>query len=156
MNLSEKGTPVLEVYDRDTLLARIPFIQKGKNYRLGRDPSNDLVISHEQVSRFHLSIYRGWDDVLTIRDTGSRNGVILNGKRVSGPFEVRSDDDIRIGQLKCLIKGIKTNPIHCLQENALHSSEKSDRIPYCKNPIILLIISGLFLVSTIVLIVSLI
>jgi transcriptional regulator with PAS, ATPase and Fis domain len=62
---------------------------------IGREPPAEIVLPVNAVSRVHaeLSSERG---TLSIRDLGSRNGVIVNGRRVDeSPIE--PFDEIRIG-----------------------------------------------------------
>src|SRR5882724_10699969 len=45
---------------------------------IGRDPTNQIPLPHSSVSREHAQIICG-PDGLTVRDLGSRNGVLVNG-----------------------------------------------------------------------------
>src|SRR5881296_343891 len=45
---------------------------------IGRDPTNQIPLPHSSVSREHAEIVCG-PDGLTVRDLGSRNGVLVNG-----------------------------------------------------------------------------
>ncbi|MCS7030303.1 MAG: FHA domain-containing protein [Gloeomargarita sp. SKYG116] len=63
---------------------------------IGRDPSNDLVIQHPTVSRFHARVERQ-DGSFVITDLGSTNGTYVNGKPITHPFVLRTGDTIRIG-----------------------------------------------------------
>jgi pSer/pThr/pTyr-binding forkhead associated (FHA) protein len=65
---------------------------------IGRDPTNDLVLTSNTVSREHASItFRGgrW----YLEDRGSYNGTILNGTRLqpSAAFPLRHADRIELG-----------------------------------------------------------
>src|SRR5262245_6476074 len=64
---------------------------------LGRDPSCDLVLNDAKCSRRHAVIEAG-PQGLSIRDSGSANGVYVNGKRVerSGLAE---GDEVRLGEV---------------------------------------------------------
>ena len=64
--------------------------------RIGRNRDNDIVVSNDRVSRYHAEIVREGDN-LSIVDLGSRNGVRLNGWRISTPAELKPGDIIRIG-----------------------------------------------------------
>src|SRR5262245_11195799 len=64
---------------------------------LGRDPGCDLVISDPKCSRRHAVIEAVGQD-LTIRDTGSANGVFVNGKRVERS-SLEPDDFVRVGEV---------------------------------------------------------
>lgn len=66
--------------------------------RIGRDPGNGLRLSHESVSRLHAELTfqkRGW----MLRDLGSTNGTIVNGRRVTGVVPVRDGDMVGFGQM---------------------------------------------------------
>jgi DNA-binding NtrC family response regulator len=55
------------------------------HFRLGSHPSNDLVLEHDGVSRFHLAIEAG-PRGFRIRDLGSTNGTFVDGLRVLDAF----------------------------------------------------------------------
>lgn len=65
--------------------------------RIGRAPSNDLVIDDDSVSGHHAHVWvegpRAW-----LQDLASRNGTWLNDERVRGPSPITSGDRIRIGE----------------------------------------------------------
>jgi pSer/pThr/pTyr-binding forkhead associated (FHA) protein len=66
--------------------------------RIGRDPSNDLVLESQAVSREHAGVtFR--DARWFIEDRGSFNGTFLNGTRVQPgtPVPLRHADRIAIG-----------------------------------------------------------
>ncbi len=69
----------------------------GERTRIGRNRDNDIVIDSDRASRYHAEIVRSGDRV-TILDHASRNGVWLNGWRVSSSAEMRIGDSIRIGK----------------------------------------------------------
>jgi len=72
---------------------RIPLIHFPVT--IGRDPSNDIALSDEEVSRFHVRIkQRG--RLTVIEDLDSRNGTYLNGDRVLNSI-IKSADKILIG-----------------------------------------------------------
>ena len=51
-------------------------------FRIGRGPGNDLVYPNLTLSREHAEIVSGSRGALSIRDRGSRNGLIVDGNRV--------------------------------------------------------------------------
>jgi pSer/pThr/pTyr-binding forkhead associated (FHA) protein len=65
---------------------------------IGRRKDCDLCIPLEDVSRRHCQFDRN-DEVLQIRDLGSRNGTFLNGEQVNGETTVKPGDYIQIGPL---------------------------------------------------------
>ncbi|MEP7271510.1 MAG: FHA domain-containing protein [Acidobacteriota bacterium] len=65
--------------------------------RIGRNRDNDVVLNSDRASRYHAEILRTEERII-ILDHGSRNGVWLNGWRISGSAEVKPGDLIRIGK----------------------------------------------------------
>jgi two-component system, NtrC family, response regulator HydG len=63
---------------------------------IGRDPTNQLCISDKSLSRRHCLI-AGCGEQFTIRDSGSRNGTLLNGMPVQEQT-LRHGDQIAIGE----------------------------------------------------------
>ena len=66
--------------------------------RIGRQPGNDIVLSHSLVSRGHALIETtGTDCHLT--DLGSSNGTTVNGAKLApnAPIEIKNGDAVRIG-----------------------------------------------------------
>jgi pSer/pThr/pTyr-binding forkhead associated (FHA) protein len=64
---------------------------------LGRDPSCDLVLSDGKCSRRHAVIEAG-PDGLAVRDSGSANGIYVNGKRVDRA-PLAPGDEVRLGEV---------------------------------------------------------
>jgi predicted component of type VI protein secretion system len=69
---------------------------------LGRDPSNDIVISDPQISRQHARLRRQ-GNVMMIEDAGSTNGTFVNGMRLIGPHTLVDGDVISLGDAATLI-----------------------------------------------------
>ena len=61
---------------------------EGQELVLGREPSCDIHIDDSKVSRNHATI-RMHNSSVWIKDSGSRNGVFIDGKRVVRPMELR-------------------------------------------------------------------
>jgi hypothetical protein len=64
---------------------------------LGRDPSCDLVLNDPRCSRRHAVIEAG-PQGLSIRDTGSANGVAVNGEKVERAG-LKPGDEVRLGEI---------------------------------------------------------
>jgi pSer/pThr/pTyr-binding forkhead associated (FHA) protein len=69
-----------------------------KAVTVGRDPANDIVVPHDtNVSRSHAEVqFR--DGRWLLVDLGSRNGTIVNGRRIR-QHPLREGDRIQIGQI---------------------------------------------------------
>ena len=72
-----------------------PLKSQGR-FLIGRDESCDIVISHPMVSRFHCGIEKE-KDTFYIFDTGSKNGVLLNGTPLTRREPLQEMDKISIG-----------------------------------------------------------
>lgn len=73
----------------------------GRVVSIGRDPSNDLVLSDAMVSRRHAILERRGDQYV-LRDNSSSNGTMVNGDRVLTEQLLRDGDLIAIGSARLL------------------------------------------------------
>lgn len=64
---------------------------------IGRTEHNDVALPNPRVSRRHAVIQNQSGNELWVVDLGSRNGVFVNGKRISQPSLLRDRDLISIG-----------------------------------------------------------
>ena len=94
------------VLPREPAQPRVPALElDGVHHRidatdvvLGRSPERaDLVVPDTSVSREHARLVRVGATV-TLIDLGSRNGVLVNGRRVDGSTTLREGDRITVGQ----------------------------------------------------------
>jgi ABC-type multidrug transport system ATPase subunit len=83
LNLEADGAPARAV------------LRPGEVLLVGRDPSCQLVVGDQSVSRRHAEISQR-DGAWVIRDLGSRNGIHLDGRRAD-TIEVTNGTEIRIG-----------------------------------------------------------
>jgi len=65
-------------------------------FRLGRDPECEVQLFSSQASRFHAEA-TPYDGVWWIRDLGSTNGLLLNGKPVE-QTQLRDGDRLQLGR----------------------------------------------------------
>lgn len=63
---------------------------------IGRSEQCDLRLDDPDVSRQHATVQEE-NGRFTIADAGSRNGVLLNGKRIDAETEIQEGDDIVLG-----------------------------------------------------------
>jgi hypothetical protein len=70
---------------------------------IGRDPSCDIQIYDRQVSRHHAKISIGKKGEIAIIDLESKNGVFLNGERITGTVGLQDGDAIKIALIQELI-----------------------------------------------------
>ena len=72
----------------------VPLLE-GENV-IGRDPDAALWIDHASVSRRHARIVISHGKV-KLEDLGSKNGTLLNGKRIARSRPLSDGDEIQIG-----------------------------------------------------------
>jgi hypothetical protein len=72
-------------------------LQIGVN-TLGRSSDNDIVLDDAYSSRRHCAIVIHSTDTAELHDTASKNGTLLNGKRITSPVLLKSGDEIRISE----------------------------------------------------------
>ncbi len=63
---------------------------------VGRLPDNDVVIRDECVSRRHCAVLVHSDLRCELHDVASKNGTLLNGKKIPGPSRLQSGDQITL------------------------------------------------------------
>lgn len=66
---------------------------------LGRSPDVDIPIDNKNISRQHAKLKQDIDGVW-IEDLKSKNGVFVNGKRITEPVLLTDSDEISLGDLK--------------------------------------------------------
>jgi Nif-specific regulatory protein len=67
------------------------------------DPSTNLCLSHNSVSRRHAEIVKKTEGY-TIIDHDSKNGTYINGKRITAPTVISSGDTLMIGRVDFLVE----------------------------------------------------
>lgn len=63
---------------------------------VGRLPDNDVVVRDECVSRRHCAVVIHHDLRCELHDVASKNGTLLNGKKIPGPTKIQSGDQITL------------------------------------------------------------
>lgn len=75
---------------------------------VGRDASCTVAIPDSGISRQHARVLLHIGDVW-VQDAGSRNGVFVNGKRVTRPKSVGPGDEITVGAHAFTIEVVGTD-----------------------------------------------
>ena len=69
---------------------------------IGRNPDCDVVIDSREISRRHAEILRIPSDQWMIKDLGSSNGTLVNGKRIESCI-ITAEDVVEIGPVALLL-----------------------------------------------------
>lgn len=67
-----------------------------QEYTIGRDTGCRIVVRRSDVSRTHARIYRDGGRYILV-DLDSSNGTYVNGRRISAPQPLQSEDRISVG-----------------------------------------------------------
>ncbi|MCA9047813.1 MAG: FHA domain-containing protein, partial [Planctomycetaceae bacterium] len=73
---------------------------------VGRHPQNELCVTHPTVSGKHAQLFCVQDD-LFLKDVGSTNGTLLNGRRLSGMEMLQDGDIIHFGQVRFCVERVR-------------------------------------------------
>jgi pSer/pThr/pTyr-binding forkhead associated (FHA) protein len=74
---------------------RVYPLQLGVN-SIGRLPDNSVVIRDECVSRRHCAIVIHRNGMCELHDVASKNGTVVNGKKIHGPTRLHPGDKISL------------------------------------------------------------
>lgn len=77
-------------------LALREAVPVGDELTLGRDEENAVVIGDRYTSGRHARVFRR-EDAFWVEDLGSKNGTLLNGRRIGGPRRLVAGDRITVG-----------------------------------------------------------
>ncbi len=96
--------------DAKPVVPRLEFAGKSKQISnkmvsIGRDKSNQIIMTDEHVSRFHCVISFE-NDTAYIKDTSSSNGTYINGSIISSGVKVKlnNNDKIKVGKTVLIYK----------------------------------------------------
>jgi pSer/pThr/pTyr-binding forkhead associated (FHA) protein len=78
---------------------RFVFDESISEITIGRSPDCDFPLDDQNISRRHCLIKRSWDGY-TAQDLGSKNGVLVNEKRIEGVKLIKDGDEVQIGGIK--------------------------------------------------------
>ncbi len=74
------------------------FLLNNTNVSVGRNPDSDIFLDDVTVSRKH-AVFIASEDGYLIRDTGSLNGVYVNGQLVDEKL-LSSGDEVQVGKFR--------------------------------------------------------
>jgi hypothetical protein len=63
---------------------------------IGRMPDNDVVVEDAYVSRRHCAVLVHLNSSCELHDVASKNGTLLNGRKIEGPTRIKPGDEIQM------------------------------------------------------------
>jgi hypothetical protein len=94
-----KAPSAFLVVRRDDGFGDVYPLQPGQRYKLGRAPTNKMLLKDDLCSREHSEVFQdtlGW----SIRDLGSLNGTYVNGEQIRSERPLRPLDEVRLGRTR--------------------------------------------------------
>lgn len=79
--------------------ARLALAGTHSEWAMGRSKDCELVLNDPNVSRRHAIVQKDWNG-FTIQDLGSKNGVIVNERKIEKPRRLKHQDMLVIGPIK--------------------------------------------------------
>jgi hypothetical protein len=80
---------------------------------IGRMPDNDVVLEDAYVSRRHCAVLVHHDsDACELHDVASKNGTLLNGRKITGPTPLKSGDEIGMCNKHLVFVSRQADPAH--------------------------------------------
>ena len=72
-------------------------LRPGRGYTFGREDGVDILLQDALASRKHAEMRWNDEGYWLVADLGSRNGVLVNGKRIGPPEKMNDGDQLQIG-----------------------------------------------------------
>jgi pSer/pThr/pTyr-binding forkhead associated (FHA) protein len=90
----------------------------GRTFKLGRGEQCDLAIPDDDISREHAAFERGADGIV-VRDLGSKNGVEVDGQKISGSRILRDGEIVCLGKTRLRVIDPEERYLHQIEEGAV-------------------------------------
>ncbi|CAD7078081.1 unnamed protein product [Hermetia illucens] len=140
IDIAKKYPPCLRIIVQETNLPKLKvgtlFLITFKGGSLGREGNHDVIVPDVNISKFHLKFtYDETESVYKCIDLGSRNGTILNGKRMSNakqesePLSVVHGSVLQLSQTKllCHIHSGNSTCGHC-EPGLIIDQQSTDKV----------------------------
>ncbi len=91
---------------------------------IGRASACDLRLQHPSISRRHAQLMRQ-SERFVLRDLGSQNGTFVNRVKITGDTEIRTGDEIAVGNAVLKLRGPATSVTLKAPESAVPARKPS-------------------------------
>ena len=78
---------------------RFPLGGTLSEWTIGRSKDCEVLLNDPNVSRRHATIRKDWNGFV-IHDLGSKNGVVVNDRRIKKPRRLKDSDELIVGPIK--------------------------------------------------------
>jgi hypothetical protein len=108
-------------------LPRLHRLKTGRSYIFGRDETADIQIQDQSISRRHAELRWIPSGAWELRDLESRNGVLVNAKRITQPTVLKDSDTLQVGGQRYRLQFVPpgTDPNLLLQSAPKFSDEET-------------------------------
>ena len=126
-----KESPDCFVIVRGNPMGHRFFLEKDESI-IGRDPSADISIADQLVSRKHAKVVRNQGQV-TLEDLKSSNGTVINGNRIEAgkPVVLAKEDMIKLGNM--VLKFLPAGHIEIVYFGNFNQKATIDALTQCFN-----------------------
>jgi pSer/pThr/pTyr-binding forkhead associated (FHA) protein len=112
----QEDPPYFEVVNDAEKGSRLELRESDREYRIGREKTCDLILKHWSISRKHALIRRSGGQT-TVRDLGSKNGVALNGDKLTESGRLRDGDVVAVGHTELKYRETSSPSLDELEES---------------------------------------
>ncbi len=91
---------MLKLHFKDGRQAPIWLVEE--RFSIGEDRRNQLVLAEPGIGAFHAEIIQR-DGLYFLRDCDSAGGTFVNGQRIATQYQLRPEDQLRIGSVELLL-----------------------------------------------------
>ena len=118
-------TLIAKIFDR---AITFPLSEDTAEFKAGSMPENRIYLPYRGVSRHHFTVLRNGTE-WSLKDEGSTNGTLLNGKKIQ-IAPLTSGDIIQVGMIEIQVfeEDSKSAPILLPDVDALNAQAKTDRV----------------------------
>ena len=117
----EQGVLIVSSIKEETVVWNSVQVPQGSRITIGRDESCNIVLDHISISRVHAYVEERGGSFYIV-DNGSTNGVLLNGKKLSGRKELKEKDIILITNSKLVYTA--GSIVYCMAKSGISVETK--------------------------------